>query len=162
MRMINRLIIRDAYDRRAKTMLQLLKLLLPALIPSWRFFDTVAPSPRIEYSLLKTSQEIHGSWQQFRPRPAQLSIISMLKRLFWNPRWNESLFLTSCAERLIANPTEHSREEIVRRIKADLTIDTIATPYLQFRLVFWTRNDHQLEQHILYISPPYLLRGTVS
>ena len=33
-------------------MLQTVKLLLPALIPSWRFFSTIAPSPRIEFALL--------------------------------------------------------------------------------------------------------------
>ena len=35
-------------------MLRTLKLLLPVLIPSWRFFDFIAPSPRIQFSLLKT------------------------------------------------------------------------------------------------------------
>ena len=30
------------------------KLLLPALIPSWSFFDVIAPSPRIEYALLRS------------------------------------------------------------------------------------------------------------
>ena len=36
-----------------------LRLLLPALIPSWRFFDVIAPSPRIEYALGATSTD-HG------------------------------------------------------------------------------------------------------
>jgi hypothetical protein len=48
-------------------MLQTLKLLLPALIPSWRFFDTIAPSPRIEFTLLKTAQDASGAWREFRP-----------------------------------------------------------------------------------------------
>ena len=46
-----------------KIMLQTLKLLLPALIPSWRFFDTIAPSPRIEFTLLKTAQDAPGDWR---------------------------------------------------------------------------------------------------
>ncbi len=137
-------------------MLQTLKLLLPALIPSWRFFDTIAPSPRIEFTLLKTELDASGRWQEFRPRPARLPIGSMLKRLFWNPRWNESLFLVSCAERLMASPTEHSSQEILNRIEAELqrkSIDVSATPYLQFRLVFLSREGAQLQRHITFISP---------
>jgi hypothetical protein len=137
-------------------MLQTLKLLLPALIPSWRFFDTIAPSPRIEFTLLSTAQDASGRWQEFRPRPARLSIGSMLIRLFWNPRWNESLFLVSCAERLMASPTEHSSQEILTRIEAELvrkSIDVSATPYLQFRLVFLSREGAQLQRQITFISP---------
>lgn len=137
-------------------MLQTLKLLLPALIPSWRFFDTIAPSPRIEFTLLKTELDASGRWQEFRPRPARLPIGSMLKRLFWNPRWNESLFLVSCAERLMVSPTEHSSQEILNRIEAELqrkSIDVSATPYLQFRLVFLSREGAQLQRHITFISP---------
>ena len=144
-------------------MLQTLKLLLPALVPSWRFFDTIAPSPRIEFTLLHTAQEASGRWQEFRPRPARLSIGGMLKRLFWNPRWNESLFLVSCAERLMASPTEHSRHEILNRIEAELernSIDAGATPYLQFRLVFLSREDSQLQRHITYTSPIHKLFET--
>ncbi len=144
-----------------KNMLQTLKLLLPALVPSWRFFDTIAPSPRIEFTLLQTVQGAPDCWQEFRPRPEQLSILSMLKRMFWNPRWNESLFLVSCAERLMENPAEHSNQEILNRIKAELersSIDVLTTPYLQFRLVFWSRHDARLEKHIAFISKvhPYL------
>jgi hypothetical protein len=137
-------------------MLQTLKLLLPALIPSWRFFDTIAPSPRIEFTLLNTAQNASASWQEFRPRPARLPFTSMLKRLFWNPRWNESLFLVSCAERLMASPTGHSSQEILKRIKADLerkSIDVSATPYLQFRLVFLSREGSQIQKQITFISP---------
>ena len=137
-------------------MLHTLRLLLPALIPSWRFFDTIAPSPRIEFALLKTAQDASGDWQEFRPRPARLPISSMLKRLFWNPGWNESLFLVSCAERLMASPKEHSSQEILNRIKAELeskSIDVRATPYLQFRLVFLSREGPQLQKQITFISP---------
>ena len=132
-------------------MLQTLKLLLPALIPSWRFFDVITPSPRIEFALLETAQAEPGHWQEFRPRPQHLSFGSMLKRLFWNPRWNESLFLVSCAERLMAEPTEHSSREIAKRIRAEL--DTGA--YMQFRLVFLSRTETQVEKHIAYISSVY-------
>lgn len=139
-------------------MLKTLKLLLPALIPSWRFFDEIAPSPRIEFTLLKTAQGTPGGWQEFRPRPARLSIGSMLKRMVWNPRWNESLFLVSCAERLMANPTEHSSQEILKRIRADLedgVIDAMTTPFLQFRLVFLSRHGTEIQKQITFMSPVY-------
>jgi hypothetical protein len=139
-------------------MLQTLKLLLPALIPSWRFFDWVAPSPRIEFALLATAQDVSSIWQEFRPRPLELPAFGFAKRLFWNPHWNESLFLVSCAERLVENPTEHSIQEIISRIKADLTrnsVDVIATPYLQFRLAFISRNGTELQKQITFISSVY-------
>lgn len=139
-----------------KTTLQTLKLFIPALIPSWRFFDTIAPSPRIEFTLLKTAQEAPDDWREFRPRPAHLPISSILKRMFWNPRWNESLFLVSCAERLMANPTQHSSQEILKRIRVELernAIDATATPYLRFRLVFVSRDGTQLQKDIAFISP---------
>ncbi|PCI04699.1 MAG: hypothetical protein COB78_08180 [Hyphomicrobiales bacterium] len=142
-------------------MLQTIKLLLPALMPSWRFFSVIAPSPRIEITLLKTAKDTPDSWQEFRPRPAHLSIGSMLKRMFYNARWNEALFLTSLAERLSSNPTEHSSQEILKRIKAELvrnsfdSFDSAATPHLQFRLVFVHREGEQLQKHVTFISPVY-------
>jgi hypothetical protein len=90
-------------------MLATLKLLLPALLPSWRFFDSVGPSPRIEYLLDR---------REFRPPPLMLPVWRMLARLVWNPQRNESLFLTSCAERLMENPTAHSANEISARVGA--------------------------------------------
>ncbi len=139
-------------------MLHTLKLLLPALIPSWRFFDTIAPSPRIEFSLLNAAQDTSGGWKEFRPRPARLSIRTMLKRMFWNPRWNESLFLVSCAERLMENPTEHRIQAILNCIKADIARDSTdarATPYVQFRLVFISRNGSELQKGITFVSKIY-------
>src|ERR1700679_1033555 len=115
-------------------MLKTLKLLLPALIPSWRFFDVIAPSPRIEFVLLNTRQATVDNWREFRPRPMYLPMREMLKRMFWNPRWNETLFLVSCSERLMESGEEHSAKEIARRIQTELSQKT--TPFLQFRLVF--------------------------
>lgn len=146
-------------------MLQTIKLLLPALMPSWRFFAVIAPSPRIEIALLKTEQDGPDNWQEIRPRPAHLSISSMLKRMLFNARWNEALFLTSLAERLSSNPTEHSSQEILKRIRVELvrnSFDPVATPYLQFRLVFVHREGTQLQKHVTYISPVYRSFGDAS
>lgn len=139
-------------------MLQTIKLLLPALIPSWRFFDWIAPSPRIEFALLETMQDSPASWQEFRPRPAQLSVFSMLKRMFYNPDWNESLFLVSCAERLMQDNTQHSAQQILDRIKTELrrcSVDATTLPYVQFRLVFLNRHITEIQKHIIFVSPIY-------
>lgn len=131
-------------------MLDAIKLLLPALIPSWRFFDEIAPSPRIEFSLLNAENETPQNWREFRPRPQTLSMATMLKRIFWNPHWNETLYLVSCAERLMQNETEHSAQEIFKRIETGLPSD--AGAFLQFRLVFIGREGGELEKYIPYIS----------
>ena len=44
-------------------MRQIIRLLLPALIPSWRFFDVVAPSPRIEFVLLETAGDCRAAFR---------------------------------------------------------------------------------------------------
>lgn len=135
-------------------MLRNLTLLLPALVPSWRFFDIIAPSPRIEYRLLFAEDAPADDWREFRPRPAQVSLPTMFVRLFWNPVWNESLFLVSCAERFLDFPTDHSRQEIARRIAAQVTRETPdAPPLLQFRLVLIAREGDALSRAIAYVSP---------
>lgn len=48
----------------------------------------------------------------------------MLRRILWNPEWNKTLFLVNSSERLIAAPTQHSQQEIRRRIMRDLMHST--------------------------------------
>ncbi len=134
-----------------------LRLLLPALIPSWNFFDVIAPSPRVEYALSATRDEEPGGWREFRPRPEHLSIPTMLARLAWNPRWNQTLFVASCAERLTDEPTDHSQDEIFRRIAVDLARQPDAAtlePWLSFRLVFLSREGEAIQSQVLYQSAP--------
>jgi hypothetical protein len=132
-----------------------LKLHLPALVPSWRFFDVIAPSPRIEYACLENERDAPGAWHEFNPRPARLSFGAMLARLFWNPRWNESLFLATCAERLLESPSDFRRDEILRRIARALERDRAdARPFLQFRLVLLSRDGAHIQRQIAYVSPP--------
>ncbi|NOZ54431.1 MAG: hypothetical protein GXP08_15080 [Gammaproteobacteria bacterium] len=137
-------------------MLRTLKLLLPALFPSWRFFDTIAPSPRVQFALLNAKNEASRHWHEFRPRPARLSLIQTLGRMLWNPAWNESLFLVSCAERLMEQPTQHSEDEILKRIMDELKGDTSkpreAATHLQFRLLLVYRQGTQLQQKVTFHS----------
>lgn len=133
-----------------------LKLLLPALIPSWNFFDVIAPSPRLEYALLRSIGDASGDWRAFRPRPERVPPLTLLMRLVWNPRWNETLFLVSCAERLTDEPTPHSEDEIFKRVAADLARDPEdpARPWLCFRLVFVSRENDALVSEVLFQPAP--------
>ncbi|OYW30111.1 MAG: hypothetical protein B7Z44_02345 [Caulobacter sp. 12-67-6] len=134
-----------------------LTLLLPALIPSWNFFDVIAPSPRIEYALPPSSKPPKDGWREFRPRPERVPAWAMLGRLLWNPRWNETLFLVSCAERLVNTPTDHSQDEIFSRLAAELRgapDGADAASWLSFRLVFVSREDEAIQREVLFQSAP--------
>ena len=134
-------------------LLRPLRLLMPALMPSWNFFDWIAPSPRIEFRLSRhaDADEPHGDWREFRARPQTLSAMQFAGRLFFNARWNESLFVASCAERLVEFPTTHSIEQIFHRIAADLKGATEAD-HVQFRLVFVSRQGSSLEMETQFVS----------
>jgi len=132
--------------------IQMLRLLFPALIPSWNFFDVIAASPRVEYRLGETADAANGAWIPFRPRPARVSAAQMLRRLVWNARWNETLFAVSCAERLLAGPTAHSETEIFRRIAGDLVG---SEGWLCFRIVLISAD----EREVAFVSAPRRLAG---
>lgn len=135
---------------------QTLQLLLPAIIPSWRFFDEIAPSPRIEFAILTDEEDDVANWQEFRPRPEYLSVVEMFKRMLWNPDWNHNLYLVSCSERLMSNPTDHSTEQIFAAIQSDLKGAPKATlhgGFIQFRLVFLYRQEEEVERHVTFMSP---------
>lgn len=85
----------------------------------------------------------------------------MVFRLFWNPAWNESLFLVSCAERIQEKPTDHSINEIRQRILREIwrmPIDT-TDKLLLFRLVFVHRDGANLSREIVFLSEPYPVTG---
>lgn len=145
-------------------MLHTLKLLIPALIPSWRFFDAIAPSPRIQFTLLTADDEVPHEWHEFRPRPAHLSFPCMLGRMLWNPQWNETLFVVSCAERLMEYPTRHSEHEILKRIIGDIVREPVnaacaTATHLQFRLLTLERREGGLHEEVTYHSRVVSLPG---
>ncbi len=136
-------------------MLQTLKLLAPALIPSWNFFEVIADSPRIEYAQLRSPGETARDWREFRPRPERVSLPAMLGRLLWNARWNEALFVVSCAERLLAEPTAHSQDEIFRRIAADLAERRGAGgDWLSFRIVLVSEDEGAINRDVAFLAEP--------
>ncbi|MAE51733.1 MAG: hypothetical protein CMH27_07970 [Micavibrio sp.] len=135
-------------------MWQGLKLMLPALVPSWRFFDMIAPSPRIEYRLFDTGETPITDWQEYRPRPRYLSIFAMAKRMVWNPNWNEMLYLVSCSERIMAGEQDHSARQIQYCLRRDVKHQG-GYDALQFRLVFLHREGEEIRKDVGYISPLY-------
>ncbi len=136
-------------------MLQTLRLLLPALIPSWNFFEVIAESPRVEYARSSFEGEAALDWREFRPRPRRLSVPAMLGRLFWNARWNEALFVVSCAERLLDAPTAHSQDEIFKRIAADLVdCRDPGGDWLRFRILLVSEEGGAPTREIAFVSEP--------
>ena len=137
-------------------MLRSLQLLLPALLPSWGFFDYIQPSPRIQYQLLNVQQQPLHEWLEFRPRPQHVSLITSITHLFFNPRWNETLFLMSCAERLVEHPTTHSEMQILQGIARDWRSGqlhpTQNASHAQFRLIFVQRQQAMLVEETRFVS----------
>lgn len=122
-----------------KTIFKSFQLILPVLVPSWRFFDTIAPSPRIEFALCDDKENITDDWQAFWPRPEIVTPIKMVRRMIWNPCWNENLYVVACAEQLIkvqdAHTQKHSASQIAQRIRQSLPSEKKASCF-KFRLIF--------------------------
>lgn len=137
-------------------MLKTLSLILPVLIPSWRFFKSIEPSPRVEWAVFSDSSAAPVVWREFRPRPSMVSPLQMGLRLFWNPDRNEDLFVISCAERIQQQPTAHSIDEITRRIRFDIAQMCMETPdrLFRFRLVFVHRAETGRVQEVVFLSDP--------
>lgn len=138
-------------------MLKTLLLILPVMIPSWRFFKTIEPSPRVQWALFSCNERAASEWRDFRPSPGTVSPLQMALRLFWNPRRNEELFVVSCAERIHEQPTAHSIEEIRRRIQRDIAPKAREADdqRMQFRLVFVHREQAALVQEIVFLSDAF-------
>lgn len=148
-----------------------LRLLLPAIIPSWRFFDAVTASPRLDYAVLAASDDQRQQWQEFRPRTASLSPGAMLRRLLWNPQWNENLFLVSLAERLMSaastpETVAHSQRELLLRVARHLDRHNACDPdaWLQIRLRLVSRDGpgEQVVSETVYLSSPYPIAGLIT
>lgn len=94
----------------------MLRLLLPALMPSWRFFDRVGPSPRVEYATHADARDTPLRWREVYPPPRHLTLLELLWRLVWNPAGNERLYLVSCAERLLEDRSPDRAGQLVSRV----------------------------------------------
>ncbi len=138
-------------------MFKTLSLVLPVIVPSWRFFKTIEPSPRVQWALFSADSTAPVVWHDFQPRPVTIAPLKMVLRLFWNPDRNEELFVVSCAERIQQHPTAHSINEIRRRIQLSIEKTRIdaADSFFQFRLVFVRREQAELVQEVVFTSEKF-------
>ena len=143
--------------------------LLPALLPSWRFFDSIGPSPRIDYAWLgATDSPENAPWQAFRPLPARLSWWQFMRRLFWNPHWNETLFIVRCAERMLEGDTGFPEAEIQRRLRraarsGELSrVVTDPDARLVFRIRAVMPDESRHEGQVVFVSAPLPLGESAS
>ncbi len=131
--------------------------LMPALIPSWRFFDTIGPSPRIEYALLSAADDKPTDWHAFQPLPQHLSCARVMLRMVWNPDWNETLYLLRCAEKLLEDASVHAERELsvrIVRLLAPVNASRTNRFWLVFRIVLVQRTDASIVREPAYESRP--------
>lgn len=125
-------------------MVRLFQLFLPVLFPSWRFFEEIGPSPRIE---IRT--EGSDTWTELWPIPVRLSVAQYLQRLFYNPDWNRRLYLVSTAIRHVVDPEDHVLVELTNAVSERLPPEV---DRFEFRIAFLARHDDQVGKFIEFES----------
>ena len=138
--------------------------LLPALMPSWRFFDAIGPSPRVDYAWVADDSG-PCTWHEFRPRPARLGLLRMAARLLWNPRGNETLYIVRCAERVVEGETGFPQRELRWRLlvawrRGELVAQT--APALRLRVRAVHREDAELVDEVVYVSAAFAVDGAAT
>ena len=116
--------------------MELLRLILPVLFPSWRFFGEIGASPRVEF------RDASGTWRDAMDRPGRLTLAVRFRRLIWNPDWNEALFLSALAERLLTEPEPWIEPEIARRLSVRFDLECPA-----FRIALITPGQRNVVFH---------------
>ena len=142
---------------------KMLKLILPVLFPSWRFFSSIGPSPRIHIAFSNNDHDEPTHWQEFRPIPQKLSFKEGVFRLFHNPRWNETLYINTCAERLFESYSDMREQEIMRRVVAainsrEINPDADST-FVRFRISAVIREGNLITQPTTFVSKVASFRG---
>lgn len=100
----------------------MLRLLLPILFPSWRFFNSIGPSPRLML------QFDDNDWLEFCPKPVQINVRQRLARLFYNPVGNKTLFVLSLAVRLFDEQDRTTITNINLALAQAISLGTLTPP----------------------------------
>lgn len=141
----------------------MIKIILPALFPSWRFFSSIGPSPRLYYAFIGNEADEPQLWQEFRPRPFNISLRERVWRLLHNPQWNETLYINTCAERLFEGYSEMRVQEIMRRLLVAVSRAEISVgandKYLVYRIGAIMREGGSVHEQITFTSTPVLVKG---
>lgn len=139
----------------------MLKLFLPVIFPSWRFFSSIGPSPRIEVGFVVDKNSEPQEWLPFRPLPKKINFVLGLQRLFHNPVWNERLYINTCAEHLFEDYSEFREQEIGQRlVAAALSKELVADgefQYLVFRIRALELDAGQVRDDVVFVSKPFSL-----
>lgn len=139
----------------------MLNLVLPVIFPSWRFFSSIGPSPRIHYAFLEDENSEPQEWIEFRPIPQRIRFLSRLRNLFYNPEWNEKLYMNTCAERLFEAYSPMRDQEIMARLIAAYNSGEIASAnevsYITYRISALMREGNEVIQQVTFTSQPALL-----
>ena len=137
------------------------KYLLPILFPSWRFFSSIGPSPRIEVGFVADKNSEPQEWLPFRALPQSISFPMGLQRLFHSPLWNERLYINTCAEHLFEGHSEFREREIGQRlVVAVLNKEIVADDefhYLVFRIRALESEVGQVSDEVVFISKSFAL-----
>ena len=144
-------------------MIRALSLLVPVLMPSWRFFAVVAPSPMIEFAVRQPGAKGKPHWQEFRPRPQALSLLAMARRLFWNPQWTETLFLTTCTERYLESEDPKRLREILTQVRQDVGENEPDLPdgtTIQCRFVAFSEIEGEMTKVEIFRSDAFALESS--
>jgi hypothetical protein len=140
----------------------MIKLFLPILFPSWRFFSSIGPSPRIHYTFLESESDDPDCWQEFRPKPERIPFKKSLFNLFHSPQWNEILYINTCAERLFEGYSEMREQEIMQRILAAVNLNEIQlkpeAKYLVYRISAIIREGGSVTQQVAFIAKPVQIK----
>lgn len=149
----------------------MIKLFLPVLFPSWRFFSSIGPSPRIDIGFVAESNESPDEWVTYQVAQhftlQRFTLRNIIIRLFHNPHWNEQLFINTCAERLFEGGDEFYIDEIAGRLLANIASNSIVVPanakFMLFRLRAIYSEDAaanelgQVRDELFLQSSPYAL-----
>lgn len=119
-------------------------------MPSWQFFNEVAPSPRIEFAVLDTKDQEISQWQDLVSRKQEYKISDFFKSIFFNPEWNQKLYLINCAEKIVISQSKHAVKEIFKAILEKLKLE--GDKFVCFRLVFISKKSEGFREDILYQS----------
>jgi hypothetical protein len=139
----------------------MLSLIFPIFFPSWRFFSEVDPSPRFLLAFLSKENDTPDTWQEFFLLPVKVTWLQSFVNLFWNPSWNQRLYLNSCAERLLNEYSLERENEIVARLLLAISnsSETLMSDahYIIVRIDTLIRENKQITQTTQFISRPHAL-----
>ncbi len=137
------------------------KYLLPVIFPSWRFFSSIGPSPRIEVGFVVDSNSEPQEWLPFRLLPKRINFTLGIQQLFHNPLWNERLYINTCAEHLFEDYSEFREREIGQRLVAAVLNKEIVVGsefrYLVFRIRALEFDAGQVRDDVVFVSKPFSL-----